>query len=443
MISSPGIGSGLDVNSIITKLMAVESQPLTQLQKTQSNYKSQLSAVSQLKGALSSFQTSMQKLDATSDFKLFSASSSDSTVFTATADSTASLGSHTVQVVRVAEHHQLAASTAYADTTTAIGATGSIQLTVNGSQFSVALDGKNLGQIASDINNASGNTGVSASIITDTAGNHLVLSANDTGSTGYISVGYTGTDPFALQSLNQDRNGSGSFTSADLNAEVVVDSTFTANPTSNQVSTVISGVTLGLVGAGTATLGVQRDTAKVQAQAQGFVDAYNNLHQTLTSLESGTLQGDTTVFSIENRIRDILNTPPSGISSSWSYLAEIGVSLQKDGTMALDATTFQSALTTDFNGVANLFGNNNQGYAYRLQDAANQLVQTGGPLDARTQGLNSRLDTVQSRIDDMTYRLTKIQANYRKQYTALDTLMGTLQTTSTYLTQQLANLKLG
>jgi flagellar hook-associated protein 2 len=269
------------------------------------------------------------------------------------------------------------------------------------------------------------------------------LSANETGSTGYITVGYAGTDPFALQSLNQDRDGSGSFTSADLNAEVVVDSTFTANPTSNQVSSVISGVTLNLAGAGTATLGVQRDTAKVQAQAQTFVDAYNNLHQTLMSLESGTLQGDTTVLSIENRIRSILNTPPSGISSSWSYLAEIGVSLQKDGTMALDATTFQAALTTDFSGVANLFGNDNQGYAFRLQDAANQLVQTGGPLDARTDGLNSRLDTVQSRIDDMTYRLTKIQANYQKQYTALDTLMGTLQTTSTYLTQQLANLKLG
>ncbi len=442
-ISSPGIGSGLDVNSIITKLMAVESQPLTQLQQKQSDYKSQLSAVSQLKGALSSFQTTMQKLNSTSDFKLYAANSSDSTVFTASADSTASLGSHTIQVVRVAEHHQLAASTAYADTTTAIGATGSIQMTVNGTQFSVTLDGKSLGQIADDINNATNNSGVAASIITDASGNHLVLSGTESGSTGFITVGYTGTDPFSLSALNTDRDGSGSFTAADLNAEVVVDNTFTANPTSNTATGVISGITLNLAAAGTATLDVQRDTSAVQAQAQSFVDAYNSLRQTLTTLGSGTLQGDNTVLAIEDQIQSILNTPPSGISSSWSYLAEIGLSIQKDGSMALDATTFQDALKTDYNGVANLFGNDNQGYAYRLEAAVSGMVQTGGLLDARTEGLNNRLTTVQSSIDDMQYRLTKIKATYQAQYTALDQLMGTLQTTSTYLTQQLANLKLG
>lgn len=443
MISSPGVGSGLDVNTIVSKLMAVESIPLNKLNTTKQTYQDELSAYGKLSGALSAFQTAMGGLNTPSDFKLFSAASSDTTVFTASADSTAGGGTYNVAVNRIAEQHKLGASTVYADTgTTTIGTAGdSMTITVgSNTPFTVSYGGQTLSQIRDSINSNSGNVGVTASIVHDTSGYRLLLSANDTGSVGYTSVSYSGTDPFALTSLNKDRNGDGVFTSADLNAQVVLDGTYTISSSSNTVTDMLTGVTLNLTAAGTSTLTLSRDTKGITAKAQAFVDAYNSLQKTMSDLGSTTLQADNTLRSIQNQVRDTLNTPPSGISSKYSYLAEVGLSIQKDGTMALDPTAFAAALNTDPNGVADLFGNNNQGYGFRLKSMADQLLQTGGLVDTHQKGINTQISSVQTQIDSMTLRLQGIQQRYQAQYTALDQLVANLQTQGNYLTQQLASL---
>lgn len=439
-ITSQGIGSGLNINSIISKLMTVESQPLNQLQKQQSTYKSELSAVGQLKSALSTFQTSMAGLADPSAFQLYKASSSDTSVFTATASSGSAAGTHSIVVSQLAKADMLgSANFSDASTTTIGSSTDNMNITVNGQTFSVAM-GQTLNDLANAINSSSSNVGVSASVVEQSSGIYnLVLSSNSTGTANDISVSYTDsssggsvTDPLSMSTIQ-----------AGADAQLTLDGTYSITRSSNTISDAISGVTLNLVSADPSnshTVTISTDVSGITAKAQAFVDAYNSLHTTMSKLDQGTLQGDNTLLGIEQQIRSTLDTPPTGLSSSYSYLAQIGLSIQKDGSMSLDKTTFQTALQSDFNGVAQLFGNNDQGYAYRLNSLVDQFVQTSGVLDAHTQGINALISSTQSSIDGWQTRLQQIQANYQQEFSAMDALVGTLQSTGNYLTQQLANI---
>lgn len=445
MIRSPGVGSGLDVNSIVNQLVAVERQPLIRLQEQKSSFKSQLSAYGQLKSAISSFRDSMAKLDSSSDFRLFTAKSSDDDVLTATAGSGAAAGAYGVEVVRIAERHRMAAGDAntYADTTSDIGASGTMSITVGAEPaFNVDLAGKSLAEIRDAINNASDNPGVTASIINDDVGNRLVLTADETGSDNALSVSYSGSDPFGLQTLNTDRDASGGFTAADLDAVLTLEGTFTVTRSSNSIDDAIDGLTLNLKSAGTINLTVERDVEGITKQAQDFVDAYNNLKSTIESLRGGTLGAENTLLSIDRQLRSAFNTAPSGLSGSYSYLPEVGISFQKDGKLALDSDTLETALANDFDGVAQLFGNDDQGYAYRVRGIADGMLQTDGLIDARQDGINDSIESIDSRMDLMSRRLEITEARYRAQFTALDGLVASLTKTGNFLTQQLAALPL-
>lgn len=445
MISSPGIGSGLDVNSIVTQLMAVERQPVDRLQAQKSTYKSQLSAYGQLKSAISSFRDSMGKLDATSDFRLFSAKSSDEDFFTATAGSAAAAGSYNIEVVRIAERHRMAAGDAntFATTDTDIGASGTMSITVGSEPaFSVDLAGKSLADIRDAINNASDNGGVTASIIKDDVGNRLVLTSDETGSSNAVSVSYSGSDPFAFQTLNTDRDSSGGFTSADLDAVLTLEGTFTVTRSSNSIDDAIDGLTLNIKSAGTATLEVKRDIEGITKKAQAFVDAYNNLKSTIDTLRGGTLEAENTLLSIDRQLRSAFNTTPTGLTTSLQYLSEVGISFQKDGKLALNSDTLKTALESDFDGVAQLFSNDDQGYAFRVRNIADSILQTDGLIDARRDGINDRISSIDSRIDSLNRRLEITETRYRKQFSALDGLVAELTKTGNFLTQQLAALPL-
>lgn len=445
MIRSPGVGSGLDVNSIVTQLMAVERQPLSRLQTKKSTFESQLSAYGQLKSALSTFRDAMAKLDAPADFRLFTATSSDDDVLTAIAGSGAAAGSYGIEVVRIAERHRLAAGDAntYADTTSDIGATGTMSITLGAEPaFSVDMAGKSLAEIRDAINGASDNTGVTASIINDDVGNRLVLTADETGSDNAVAVSYSGADPFGLQTLNTDRDGSGSFTSADLDAVLTLEGTFTVTRSSNSIDDAIDGLTLNLKAAGTIDLTVDRDVEGITEQAQAFVDAYNDLKTTIETLRGGTLEAENTLLSIDRQLRSTFNTAPTGLSGSYNYLSEVGIAFQKDGKLALDSDALETALTSDFDGVAQLFGNDDQGYAYRVRELADGMLQTDGLIDARRDGINDSIDSIESRIDLMGRRLEITEARYRAQFSALDGLVASLTTTGNFLTQQLSALPL-
>lgn len=390
-ISSPGIGSNLDVNGIVAKLMAVESQPLTLMQKREASFQAKLSAYGTLKGALASFQTSVSALNSVSKFQSMTATSSDTTVLSASATSLATPGNYSVTVSALAQA-QTISSAAQTSTSAAIGAGTSTTLTFqfgtisggtltsgiySGSNFTqdatqatgtVVIDSTNnsLQGIRDAINAAK--VGVTASIVSDgnpTSPYHLLLTSNNSGlaksmkitsSAGDASItSLLAYDPAATQNLTQ--------TSVAQNAALTVNG-LAISSASNAVIGAISGATLNLIKAGTSNLIFANDTASVVSAVQALVTSYNTTNASLNSLtrvnpstkQAGILVGDSPTQLIQARMRSTLSTALSGLgSNTLTNISQIGVTFLKDGTLSLDSAKLQAALAANPGEFAQLF----------------------------------------------------------------------------------------
>jgi len=193
-ITSAGIGSGLDVNSIITQLMAIEQQPLLKLDQKEATVQTEISSFGSIKSVVSSLQSSLDKLKDTATFQSKSATSSDSDVFSVLADTDAVASAYDVTVNRLAQRHKMGTDE-FSSATTFGGVAGDeLTLTVDGTSFTVDLStAKTLSDIQAAIHVDSNATGVTAGIITGDSGNQtLVLTAADTGYDKLVQLSYGG-----------------------------------------------------------------------------------------------------------------------------------------------------------------------------------------------------------------------------------------------------------
>jgi len=442
MISAAGIGSGLDVESIVSQLMAIERRPLDALQQKKTDIDARISAYGTLKSALSTFQTAMKDLSTPSALKVFTATSGDDGVFTATATSTAAASTYQVEVVRQAERHKFASAEAL-DTDTFGGGAGdalTIQVGANATD-SVTVDlstASTLGDIRDAINNDPANPGVTATIILGNNGNQkLVLTADDSGAANALTLSYSGGVSAATFGFQEINNIGGN--TALLDAEVSVDG-YTVTRGSNTIDDVIQGVTLDLHSAvpGTPyTLDIARDITAVSDSVQAFADSYNEILSTIQTLRDGDLATDSALFAVERGLRSVMNTPASGLASGLSYLGEIGLAFSRDGTLTVDANDVETALNNDFNAVSDLFSTAGQGFASRLDTLVTGWLDVDGLIKGRTDGLDSSKRLLDTREESLNYRLTQVESGLRAQFSQLDTLLGSLQVTSDYLSQQL------
>jgi len=443
MISSPGLGSGLDVTS--------EQQPLIRLVRQEANYQAQISAFGALKSALSTFETSLAKVNSLGDFRVLSAKSSDKDVLTATAGTTASKGIYSLSVDRIAENHRMGGSSVFVDTDTTTVGTAGDTMTINqgAGSFDVEFGGKTLSEIRNLINEASGNTGLTASILNDDSGHRLLLNADDTGSENFISLSYSTTDPFSFSDLNLDRDGDASFTAADLDAKLTVDGIFTATRSSNTITDVVEGVTIRLAEAGSATLTIAENVGAVEDAVESFVDGYNSALGTLRTLRAGTLSEDAIgLVAMENQLRQILNSPFRG-NGTYSSVYEIGISStfvlggpsQDNGKLNLDAAALRDALEEDKDSVAALFADPENGLIPRLESVLSSFIDFEGLIDGKTDSLNRRIDSTANSREVMSRRIDSFEARLLKEFNALDALMTQLQFSGNFLNQQLSLLQ--
>ncbi len=447
-LSAAGIGSGLDINGIISQLMALERRPLDALIEKQNTIDSQISAIGQLKSALSSFQDAAKALADPQQIQAFSTSSSDSAVFTASAGSSATQGSYNIVVNNLATA-QKDASSQYADASTSIGGTGTLTITVGGNSMNLTVDASNntLTGLADAINSAADNPGVTATIINESGGSRLILTSKETGAANGFSVSVTdddgnNSDSSGLSQLFYVGTGNDQYArnlSTAQDASLTVDG-FAVTSASNTVTGVISDVTLNLAGTGSATLDIQPDQQGTIDQVQSFVDAYNNLFDLMDSLKAGALASDSTLRGIERQIRGVLNTGANISGNPYTHLNMIGVSVDRYGDMSLDSSRLTEVMNEDPSYVTSLFSDATEGFAVRMDSTLETMVQSNGLLDQRTEGLNSRKDSLARSQERMEYRLTVIEANYRAQFAALDSLLASMQGTSNFLTQQLSTL---
>jgi len=388
-ISSLGIGSGLDLNGLVTKLMEAEKLPLTALAKKEADFQAKLTAYGTLKGAFSSFQTAVRGLSSPTKFGTTKATATDSTVVAATTSSIAKPGSYSIEVGKLAQSHKIA-SAAYEDPATSIG-TGTLTIdfgtydtdansfTVNADKTSksIAIDASNnsLSGIRDAINEA--DAGVSASIINDGEGYRLVLSSTESGKANSLRVlvsndGDTNnTDANGLSRLAYDPTaaaGSGKNLEQKLaaqNAELTIDGIAVSKST-NSIGDAITGVTLNLLKTNIdspTTLTVERDTTNVKASVESFVTAYNELAATMKELggydfktqEGGLLLGDATLRGMQAQARTILTQRLQHAGEGVASLSDIGVTFQRDGTLAIDNAKLDKVLADPAKNVASLF----------------------------------------------------------------------------------------
>lgn len=384
-ISSAGLGSGLDVNNIVSQLMSLEQRPLTALASKEATFQAQLSAYGSLKGAVSSFQTAVAALAAPAKFTAVKAGLGDAAVATVSAAPTASPGDYALEVQTLAQSQKIKSS-AFSEIGSAVG-TGKLTIsfgTYSGDTFTLNPDkaskdvtieaGQNsLTGIRDAINAA--NVGVSAGIVNDGTGYRLTIASKDTGVANAIRISVAdddgaNTDNAGLSQLAFDaRTISGvtnlTETVAARNATVVIDGITVSKP-SNVITDAIEGLTLTLMkenSPDTTPLTVQKDTGGIQNSVQGFVKAYNDLNKTITDLtkydaankKASTLTGEATVRTLQTQLRNIFANPLTSAGGGLSSLADIGISLQSDGTLKLDAAKLTTVMNDRTKDVSTLF----------------------------------------------------------------------------------------
>ena len=390
-VTAPTIGaSALNVPMLVSQLMATEQYPITALQNVTTSYQAKLTAFGQVQSAVSTFQSALSSLTSASSFQAINATASDPTVLSATALTSASPGSYSLTVANLAQSQSLVAAgqtslsapigtgasttlsfdfgTITGTATNGTYGTGTTFTSAGGAIKTVTINSSNnsLQGIRDAINAA--NIGVTASIINDgsSAPYRLVLTSSNTGAANSMKISVSGDasvssllsyDPTSTtgQNLNQ--------TLAALNANLAVNG-LAVSKASNTISDIIPGVTVNLSkpSATPVTLTVSPDTATVTKNVNSFVTAYNALKTTLTTMTAydpstrtaAILQGNLAILNIQSDLNGLLNTPAAG-AGTITNLAQIGVTFQSDGTLAVNNSMLASTLQSNFNNVAGLF----------------------------------------------------------------------------------------
>lgn len=445
-INVPGLGSGIDINGLVSQLVAVERAPAQrQIDARRAEIGTKISALGQLNGALDAVRTAFNGLRDGSVFARKVATSADAAVFTATAASTAAAGTYSVEVQDLASSQRLT-SGAFASASTAVG-TGTLSLSVGGQTLQLTLDASNnsLSAIASAINASADNPGIDASVVTGNDGAHLVLNARKTGSAGAITVSASGGDGglVALQFLGPGDPGNAlSETSPAADALVKIDG-IAVSASGNQVTDAISGVTLNLLKAQPGTsvqLTVTSDRAGILQAVGNLVSKYNDfvgVADTLAAFNANTgsagpLLGDSTLRSARSDLIAALSVRAADGSGA---LSDLGIRFQLDGRLELDTTVLGAKLDAGIPQVAALFADGSP-LANGIGRVAARYLDSGGVIAVRSNSLTSSqrdLDRQQERLD---LRLAATEARLRAQFTALDSLLSRLQATSSFLSQQ-------
>jgi flagellar hook-associated protein 2 len=445
-------GSVINVSSLVSQLVAATRAPQdAQIASQTSAVTTKISAVGALKGALSVFQASLASLSTSSAFAANTANSSDAAVFTASAASGAVPGHYAIAVSALASAQQLL-SNAFVGGSTAVVGTGTLNLQLGSNSFNLTLDSTNntVADVASAINSAADNPGITATVIQGTDGAHLLLSSNQPGAVNSIQVTETdvGGGLAALTYASGNTANYAQNAAAQDAAFSVAGVAYTS--ASNTVNDALSGVALTLTGVSTgagATLTVANDTTTVTANIQAFIEAYNTLQSSVASLGSydaasstaGPMLGDPLLTGVQNQIRHVLQTVDG--SATYATLASVGITTQKDGTLAADSGKLQAALTGNFSAVSKLFSGES-GVASQLDKLLTQQLASGGTIDTRSQTLVKQNKALGAQTDALNKQMDAMTKNLTQQYSALNVLLSSLQTTSAYLTQAINSLPL-
>lgn len=462
-ISSPGIGSGLDVQSIVTQLVALEKAPIKQLQTQATSFQTRLSTYGTIKSQVSALGDAAAKLSNSSGWNAVTATSSNPTAVGVTAAAGAPATSLTMEVQQLAKA-QSTASTAVPSGTAmgsgtmtielgnwssgsfAAGAASPVSVTINAGEDTLA-------EIAAKINDAG--AGVSATVLKDASGERLLLRSRDTGEENGFRIAVAdddgnNTDASGLSRLAFDTaNPSGmSQTQGGQNAQATVNGV-SISSASNRLTDTLPGMTLQLSQVTTAPveIDVSTDLEAVRTNLKSFVDAYNTLNSTLanaTRYDAGTktagpLQGDATATGLQNALRGMMRSVTA--SSPFSRLSDIGIEVKTGGALEIKTDKMDAALSK-LDGLKALFTTTSTdptagGFGLKVKAFADGLIDADGLVSNKTASIQAsikRNGVEQDRIND---RAARTELRLLAQYNAMDAAVSKLNGLSAFVSQQI------
>lgn len=467
-------GSNFDVQGLVSQLVSLEQAPLTQSKSRQSNYSNQISDLGKLRSALSDFQSAMRSLISGTALNVNKADVSDAQVLKASANSYASSGTYVVNVSALAASQTLALSSYDSGTQTGkiasasatLGNTaGDLTISLPSGDTTISLGADTSLQAISDAINAKG-IDVSASVVNSgTEGYKLALSSKKSGSDGAFSV--TGGAALGLSFLDYDRTmvdtgnpahatNLAKRTAAPSDAELTINGV-AITASSNKIAEAMTGLEVNLFKTGTSTITVSRDNDAVIKNVQSFVDGFNKVKSQVDGMykqtstagaitdSSGRVIG--TASRLDGSVRMMMQTLTAelgtgldgvALESGFAYLNQIGISIQKDGSLKLDAEEFKKSLDKDPTAVARLFGNSdNNGFADRLNSRINDMLGPSGMMQVRTDSLNQQVTYEKQKQTQIQTRLDMMQTRLLKQFSALDASLATMKNQSSYMASML------
>jgi flagellar hook-associated protein 2 len=441
MFTAGGINSGLDVNAMVSSLVQAERAPKeSQITRSRNAYNVQLTALGSIQSAIDAFQSAVTKLNKPESFQVRTANVSDSDAMTVTAGSSSVKGSYKLQVNSLASSHSIATDS-FQDSDTF--GTGNLKVNVGAEDFTITLDSSNntLTGIRDAINSASDNAGVQATIINDGTGKRLLLTSSKSGADYTVSL----DSSLAIGAGDKTTN----FTelSPARDAEIVLGEgagQITIKSSDNQFENLIDGVTIDVkkVTSGAVTLDITENTSASEESIKEFVDAYNALINKVNELslykpgqDAAALVGDATARSLQSQLRRIISDNPG--TGNMKMLADMGIKTQSDGTLAITDSKLTDAVKNNFSELSGFF-TGDSGMAGKLDSMLNAYDKSDGIFKDRIDTLNKNLKTLETETLALNARMETFEQYLRGRFLAMDQLVGQLNATSQYLTNNLS-----
>lgn len=470
-LSSPGIGSGLDIKSIVSQLVALERVPVTKLETKGAALQTKLSAYGQVKASLAALDDASTALIDSTTWKARTFTSNNTTAVTGSATSTALASSFAVQVSALAQVQSLKSNSVVAGS--AVGADGRLDIQAgqwtgvsfdggSNATFSVSIAATDtLTNVASKINSAG--AGVSAVVVTSGGLDRLLIRGNSTGNANGFKIdafdststpitdGATGVGAYAYSVGGFPATMYGmAQTQAAQNAALTIDG-ISISSASNTVSDAVPGITLNLQATTTTaaqvTVGVDKEVIKTKLES--FRTAYNDIRTKMAGFmlynpatkTGGPLLGDNTALNIEKMLRDMVSaTGPA--ASTIGRLSDMGIQIQRDGTLATNTTKLDNALQDVANVQAFLTTStgtsSTDGIARRLRDFVKGLNNIDGNVTGRNTALQNAITRNSKDIDTMNARVTRTEARLYAQYGRLDSSLSSINGMGSFMSSQIA-----
>jgi flagellar hook-associated protein 2 len=440
-IISGATNSSLDVNQLVKALVNAKiAGPGAILSAKQTTGNTTLSALGTLKSALASLQTALEPFKDGAALQRFTVTTSEKDKgLSAVAGKGAVASSFTVEVDHLATAHKLTSQKF--DTGETLGE-GGLDISMGGKSMHLTIAaGNKLTDVAAAINRAKDNPGVTASIISGSDGQHLVLTSNTTGAANPIEVTPgSGVDARLASSQMRQVEAAG-------DAELRIDGTRVTSA-SNTLEGVVSGITIKLESASVGTkqtLTIAPDTEATGTAIRDFVKAYNSYVDALNGLTSytagtgsssaqaGALLGDSIARTLAAALPAVVSAGAKGSDGTRHSLGEIGIKLDKTGKLEIDDETFKKALQPGNSAIAALFGSD--GMAAKLNSAITPYVQSSGIIERRSTAISKEIEDIKKQSTTLDAHATQLTAQFNRQFTALNTLMSMMNQNQQYLTQ--------